>query len=146
MVWGTICSDGSRSMVWVNGNIDSQSYCRILDENLFEKFDISSMLFQHDNAPSHISKYTQNFLENRNLELLPWPPYSPDINIIEKVWALIKDHVYKHRNRIKTQEDLWEETKRVFLGEECDLLIQKLYRSLPERIDDLVKEKGGYID
>jgi transposase len=34
-------------------------------------------------------------MENNNIELLPWPAYSPDMNIIENMWAHIKDQVGK---------------------------------------------------
>jgi hypothetical protein len=58
MVLGAIFSDGSRALVWIDGNIDSKKYCDILKENLFENYDLSNMFLQHDNAPSHRSKYT----------------------------------------------------------------------------------------
>ena len=71
------------------------------------------------------------------MEVLSWPPYSPDINIIENVWAYLKDYAEKKKKFIKTRDDLWEHTKKVFLSSECDDLIEKLYKSMPQRIDKL---------
>jgi transposase len=45
-------------------------------------------------------------MENNNVELLPWPAYSPDMNIIENVWAHYKDQVEKKKHIIKNQDDL----------------------------------------
>jgi histone-lysine N-methyltransferase SETMAR len=32
----------------------------------------------HDNAPSHTTVLTQQFLAKDNMDLIPHPPYSPD--------------------------------------------------------------------
>ena len=37
------------------------------------------VLFLHDNARPHTAKLTQKELETLNFELLPHPPYSPDL-------------------------------------------------------------------
>jgi transposase len=36
--------------------------------------------------------------ELRNNDILPifWPPYSPDLNLIEKIWDLIKDYLQEN--------------------------------------------------
>ena len=58
MVWGAICADGSQVIAWVDGAINSEKYCEILAENIFDRFDMDEMIFQKDNAPSHNSRYT----------------------------------------------------------------------------------------
>ena len=37
------------------------------------------LIFQHDNARPHVAKPVKNYLENVEWEVLPHPPYSPDI-------------------------------------------------------------------
>ncbi len=44
MVWGAIMADGSRVLVWVDGNMDSEKCCEILAEKLFDDFDLDQML------------------------------------------------------------------------------------------------------
>jgi hypothetical protein len=46
MVWGAIFYDGSQIIVWIDGNIDSIKYCKIIEDNLLEKYDIGEFLLQ----------------------------------------------------------------------------------------------------
>jgi hypothetical protein len=36
-------------------------------------------LLHHDNAPSHTSFFTREFLAKNNMTVIPHPPYSPDL-------------------------------------------------------------------
>ena len=36
-------------------------------------------LLQHDNAPSHTSVFTHQFLSKNKMAVIPQPPYSPDL-------------------------------------------------------------------
>jgi hypothetical protein len=44
------------------------------------------MTLQHDNATSHS---VCDFLQDRNVSVLPWPEKSPDLNPIKHVWDLL---------------------------------------------------------
>ena len=45
----------------------------------------------HDNAPSHSSNKTKQFLKDNGISVLEHPSKSPDLNPIELVWAKMKN-------------------------------------------------------
>jgi transposase len=46
-----------------------------------------------DNASFHKSEKTRSIIESANCTLLFLPPYSPDLNPVEKVWANLKKKI-----------------------------------------------------
>ena len=58
-----------------------------------------------DNAKFHKSVSTENLVKQFGCELLFLPPYSPDLNPIEKVWAQIKSIIRKAKGKFETLSD-----------------------------------------
>uniref|UniRef100_A0A3B5B8R6 Tc1-like transposase DDE domain-containing protein n=1 Tax=Stegastes partitus TaxID=144197 RepID=A0A3B5B8R6_9TELE len=46
-------------------------------------------LLHHDNAPAHNALSIQQFLVEKNITVIPWPAYSPDLLPIEHLWEQI---------------------------------------------------------
>lgn len=46
-----------------------------------------------DNARYHYSKMVKGFLEKSKINLVFLPPYSPNLNLIERLWKFFKKHV-----------------------------------------------------
>jgi ketohexokinase/beta-glucosidase len=38
-----------------------------------------------DGAPGHVTRETKQDLEERGIIIIFWPPFSPDLNLIERV-------------------------------------------------------------
>jgi transposase len=62
-------------------------------------------ILQQDGARSHIAKRTIQYLKNKKLEVVSdWPPYSPDLNCVERLWKELNHRV--GRRCPMTQEEL----------------------------------------
>ena len=107
-------------------------------------------IFMHDNAPVHTARIVRQLLDEMGIEVMPWPPYSPDLNPIENLWALLKAEIYRLYPELETAPDTVET---------LDLLIQaatEAWQSLDEdildkmavnmatRVEAVLEAKGWY--
>ena len=87
--------------------VNAQYYTQILSTHLLPTMPNSNRyIFQHDNAAPHTAKHTKNWLAGMGVKVLEdWPPYSPELNVIEHVWswmtAYINKEMPKNRRELK---------------------------------------------
>ena len=95
----------------------------------------------HDNARPHTARLTTNYLQANNVQVIPWPAMTPDMNPIEHVWAELK-----RRLSFVTLND--RQQLRAFLQREWAALapryLNKLIRSMVRRCRALVNANGGH--
>lgn len=48
-----------------------------------------NFILLQDNAPCHRARVTKEYLEERRVNTIPWPPNSPDLNIRENCWGMM---------------------------------------------------------
>jgi transposase len=63
-------------------------------EKMAEKYAGQEILFILDGAGWHKSK---NLVIPKNIKIVVLPPYSPELNPVERLWQHIKDRVLKNR-------------------------------------------------
>ena len=85
------------------------------------------MIWIHDDASYHTSKFTTKFCCQAGLLYMNWPPKSPDFNFIENLWWIIKIQVSFHRHRACMVEKL-----KVAIQEEWERLTEEDYRKCIE--------------
>ena len=82
------------------GYIDGHSYSQKIIPLVCGWFLVHDrrFLFQEDNATSHNAPENKGELQERGIPVINWPPNSPDLNIIEDAWNIIKGYISKHHD------------------------------------------------
>ena len=94
MVWGGV-SWHHRTELVIAGNLNAVRYREdiILPHVVTFLQAHPDMTLQHDNATSHTARSVRDFLQDRNVSVLPWSVKSPDLNPIEHIWDLLDRRV-----------------------------------------------------
>jgi transposase len=148
MVWGCMGWNGVGKLIEVEGKMDAEQYCEILEDGLVESFETLEMeeeerYFQQDNDPKHTSKKAKKWFEDNNIEVISWPAQSPDLNPIEHLWEHLKRQLRQYETPPKGVHELWDrvsEEWNAISPETC----QNLIESMPRRIQAVIKAKGGH--
>jgi transposase len=149
MIWGAIGWNFKSQLIYIEGYVDSKIYCdsiiiaSCIKEEADTAFGVGNWILQQDNAPCHVSRQTRETLETYGVPVLPnWPAHSPDINIIEIMWAIMKRRIEKHNPKTMTE-------LRFIIQQTWDALafetINKLIDSVKPRLERLVENDGGQI-
>ena len=78
-----------------------------------------------------------------NVLLVKVPPMSPDLNVIENLWAYVKA---KLRGKdFHTKVDLWFYIRKVWSSIRPAIL-HELVDSMPKRLNEVILAKGGPIE
>lgn len=150
-MWGAISYAGLGPLYRIPGRLTAEGYKEICDNVLLPyavngPFPDGCFYFQHDGCPVHTAAVVQENLTNSGIAQLEWPSRSPDLNIIENVWGIMKAKLARLQLGRCDQEALWEavnaEWNRI---REDTTLVESLYESLPRRIAEAKKRAGGAI-
>ena len=97
MMWSGFSRRGKLTVAFCSPKMNSEKYQDMLAESLLPFGPLitnGEYVFQQDNAPIHRSDSTQRGFIANSVELLSWPPCSPDLNPIENLWGYLVRKVY----------------------------------------------------
>jgi hypothetical protein len=128
--------------------MNAAQYVSILEESFLgslkdRKIGPHTAIFQQDNDPKHTSKLATKWFRDRNIEVLPWAPSSPDQNIIEHAWDEVDRRIRRREVQPRNLDELWEALQEEWAGLGKDY-VRGLYHSIPRRIEALFEAKGSY--
>jgi transposase len=119
MMWAAILNDRKTELVHVPGNVTTVRYRdEILQYHLMHVIDRQRELFQQDNARPHTARLTMDYLEQNDINVLPWPSKLPDLNPIEHLWDHLDKRVRQRQPPPQTLDQL------------CQMLQQE-WRTIP---------------
>jgi hypothetical protein len=144
MAWGGISANGRCGLhIFQKGEkVNATKYVAVLQNKLVLHMNISgTTIMQQDSAPCHTARIVKKWFADNNVQLLlNWPPNSPDLNVIENCWQLMKNKVAAHRPT--SENDLKDVLKRVWVTEVTPEYCRSLVHSMPDRIKAVLRNRG----
>ena len=142
MVWGGFSADGTRKLATVQGTLNTERYIQLFTDNLLP-LDLTArgLTFQQDNAPPHKSRRTLQFFQTEGIQVLHWPPQSPDLNPIENLWGYLKDRL--EAIEIHSMVELSDAVYREWAAIPVEVL-ENLIDSMPRRVHAVITAGGRH--
>ena len=101
------------------------------------------VLFHQDNARPHVAKTTLEKIASLGWELLPHPPYSPDVAPSDYHLFLAMDN-HMRDQQFKTREEVENAVVQFFESREKDFFKNGIYK-LVNRWEKVIEAEGGYF-
>lgn len=131
------------------GGVTALVYREVLTEYLPTILEYDS-IFMQDNAPIHKAHIIRDWFIENGIDVMDWPPYSPDLNPIENLWKMLKAEINRAHPELKamgnsnsTMDFLIECAKEAWETLEGELL-NKLAEGMQKRVDAVLAADGWY--
>ena len=122
MLWSAISCAGVGWMCNIDSIMDKGLYQDILEDELNQSIDFmcdklglkrDQVWFQQDNDPKHKAKSVMEYLSKQDYQVMQWPSQSPDLNLIENMWSLLKRRLNEYSSPPKGMNELHERVQEV---------------------------------
>ncbi|UYV83546.1 K02A2.6-like [Cordylochernes scorpioides] len=140
MVWGAIAYDSMSPLLRIQGTMTAQRYVDDVLRPVTLPYlqGVPNALYLQDNARPHTARISQQALQD--VQMLPWPPYSPDLSPIEHVWDIIGRRLHA-LPQPRSEDELWQMVEGEWRAIPQDA-IRTLIDSLPRRVAACIAVRG----
>jgi DDE superfamily endonuclease/Transposase len=142
-IWAGFSALGVTRIHIITGNLNSEKLVDILSVEVIQYahriWGSGAWSLLQDNSPIHTSKGVTDWLDAKNVHRFDFPPYSPDLNPMENLWAWLKrqlDHDF-YENVQELQDAVLEHWKHVPLE-----ILLALVDSMPRRLEAVRVNRG----
>lgn len=149
MFWALFGHESRSELIAFDGRVNGL-HIRDLYERVLPGLVQPGDIFMHDNAPVHTARIVKALLGELRIEVMEWPPYSPDLNPIENLWALMKEAIHDLYPELRTAPDTVA-TQLLLVAaakEAWDKIEQRIhYRlidTMPHRVAAVIAAEGWY--
>jgi len=145
--WGCFSAKGFGKLALFEENLDSDLmidiYKNVLLPSIPMCFGTKSprWILQEDNDPKHRSRKCTEWKINNQVQVMPWPTNSPDLNPIENVWALMKMKIAT--TKPATLRKLSKEIQNIWKSFDEEYA-RRLVDSIKNRIYSCITTHGDY--
>lgn len=144
--WGCFSAAGMGTLYTFTETLDGQYMKSILDSCLLESrhklIPGREWYFMHDNAPTHTDQQVEKWIFRKNIPIIVMPPYSPDLNPAENLWAMLKRDV---RQRAPTDVDALHAATHAAWQAVNPQYLLRLVESMPVRCAKIIANNGNRI-
>jgi hypothetical protein len=144
MVWGGIAHGRRTQLHIIRGNLNAIRYRdEILSPHLVPFLQQHNLTLQQDNARPHVTKISTAYLQAHNIDVLPWPAFSPDRNPIEHLWDELDRRMRRRDNPSSSvperEQALFQEWNNI-----PQMTVNNLINSMTHRVQSALDANGGH--
>lgn len=148
--WGWMCAAGPGELVPIPQRFTSGDYVTILEDILLPSvrtfFPDGPIYFVQDNSPIHTANIVRNwFAMHEEINVIPWPARSADLNPIENLWGLMVRNWSDDANRnVRNVDHLTRNVTAVWDRLRGRDYCENLVNSMHERLQKCLQSNGFY--
>jgi transposase len=138
-VWAAI-GVGYKKLIILNKKVTSTYLIRRCLSQTDVKQALQQRLLLHDNWSVH--RGTEEWMEKHKVKVVPWAAYSPDLNPVEHIFAILGPRVAAHAATSRDELIKAVETEFEALDQ---LQLDKIVMTFRSKLESCVLEKGGLV-
>ena len=108
----------------------------------FDHLAPSELILMHDNARPHVAQIVKTWFNDQGIVLLPQPPYSPDVNLMDR---FVFRNFEVFRTKVLDSADEVRETISEFLSSLKANDFHSQFDHLKQDLLNIISNDGNYI-